>query len=273
MRAERLLVDGRPADGVPADDRGIAYGDGVFETLRAWGGGIPLWERHWARLARGCERLGIALSPRDRVERELADLLAGAEDAVARLVVTRGSGGRGYSPGSATAPRRILMRFPPPAATGPLATVVVRDLRLPRDPRLGGIKHLNRLHQVLARAEVDARGADEGLCLDDAGAVVCACSANVFARIDGAWVSPDPGAAGVEGVCRAAVLADPTFGPQVAVAAIDAAALRRADALFLSNAVRGVVPVASLDGRALEVGAAAPAAAALAALGFPRVAA
>jgi 4-amino-4-deoxychorismate lyase len=270
---ERLLVDGLPAAGVPADDRGLAYGDGVFETLRAVRGHVPLWGLHWARLSRGCARLGIAPGPRDTFERELADLLAGTDDAVAKLVVTRGGGARGYAPRSATAARRILMRFPPPIATGPVATIVVRELRLPRDPRLGGLKHLNRLHQVLARAEVDARGADEGLCLDDAGAVVCACSANVFLRIDGGWVAPDPAAAGVEGVCRATLLADPTFGPQVAVAAVDESALRRADAMFLSNAVRGVVPVASLDGRALEVAAAAPAAAALSALGFPQVAA
>jgi 4-amino-4-deoxychorismate lyase len=271
---ERLLVDGLPADGVPADDRGLAYGDGVFETLRVARGRIPLWALHWARLVRGCERLGIALSPRDTIERELADLLQGVTEAVAKLVVTRGGAARGYSSASATRPRRILMRFPPPAAaTGPVAAIVVRDLRLPRDERLGGIKHLNRLHQVLARAEVDARGADEGLCLDDADTVVCACSANVFARIDGAWFAPDPAAAGVEGVCRAALLADATFGPQVSVAALDLAALGRADAIFLSNAVRGVVPVAALDGRALDPSAPAPALAALAALGFPQPAA
>jgi 4-amino-4-deoxychorismate lyase len=132
--------------------------------------------------------------------------------------------------------------------------------RLPLDPRLAGLKHLNRLHQVLARAEVDAAGADEGLCLDASGRVACATAANVFAVVDGVVRTPAIEAAGVAGVARAALLADAGFGADVEIGELQPADLARASEIFLSNAVRGVMPVCELDGRSLSVGPAALAA-------------
>src|SRR5688572_22691329 len=83
-------------DAIPADDRGLAYGDGLFETMRAHRGEVPWWDVHWARLQRGATRLRMALPDADLVRREAVNLLGG-EDAVLKLIVTRGSAGRGYA--------------------------------------------------------------------------------------------------------------------------------------------------------------------------------
>ena len=270
MTPEACLVDGVPSVAIPADDRGLAYGDGLFETMRAIDGHIALWDFHMARLRRGGERLGIAAPDGATLAAECAGLLCGHADAVLKLVLTRGSGGRGYAPPHDPRPRRVLMRLPAPPPPRPeglrLHTCATR---LPLDPALAGLKHLNRLHQVLARAEAEAAGADEGLCLDAAGRVACATSANVFAVVDCELRTPPVDEAGVAGTCRAALLADPAFGPTVQVGALSPQDLARASEVFLTNAVRGVMPVASIDGRDVARGAATTSAhAALSRAGF-----
>lgn len=270
MTPEACRIDGAPAATIPVDDRGLAYGDGLFETMRAVDGRIALWDFHLARLRRGCARLGIAPPDAAWLAAECAALLPGQPDAVLKLLLTRGSGSRGYAPPHDPRPRRILMRLPaPPPVPAAGLRLSTCATRLPLDPALAGLKHLNRLHQVLARAEVDAAGADEGLCLDAAGRVACATAANVFAQVDGALRTPAVDEAGVAGACRAALLADPAFGPTVRVGALSPQEIGRASEVFLTNAVRGVMPVASIDGRAIgRGGAAAAARAALSRLGF-----
>jgi 4-amino-4-deoxychorismate lyase len=270
MTPEACLVDGVAAVALPLDDRGLAYGDGLFETMRAVGGRIALWDFHLARLRLGCERLGIPMPSAALLAGECESLLEGSADTVLKLILTRGGGGRGYAPPHEPRPRRILMRLPAPPPPRPDGLRLhACATRLPLDPALAGLKHLNRLHQVLARAEVGAAGADEGLCLDAAGRVACATAANVFALVDGELRTPAMDEAGVAGTCRAALLADPVFGPTVRVGALWPQELARASDVFLTNAVRGVMPVASIDGRDVARGAATAAAqAALSRAGF-----
>jgi 4-amino-4-deoxychorismate lyase len=271
---EFALVDGVAANGLPLADRGFAYGDGVFETMRAIDGRVPLWPLHLARLAEGCRRLGMELPPASLLLAEIERALADAPAAVLKLVLTRGDGGRGYAPPRPSKIRRVLMRFPAPLPFAHESGLSLGwcSLQLPRDRLLAGIKHLNRLHQVLARAEVDQQGCDEGLCCDDHGQVVCATAANVFARIDGQLHTPDVSDCGVAGVARAALLQDPEFGSVIRVGALQRSELARAQEIFLSNAVRGVMPVRQIGERSLVVGeSAAQARAALARCGFAPV--
>lgn len=268
---EFALIDGVQASGLPLADRGFAYGDGVFETMRAIDGRVPLWPLHLARLAEGCERLGLQLPEAPLLVAECARATATAPCAVLKLVLTRGDGGRGYAPTHPSRTRRVLMRHPVPPPSTERSGLLLGwcATTLPRDPQLAGIKHLNRLHQVLARMEVDALGVDEGLCCDDRGQVVCATAANLFARIDGQLYTPDVGDCGVAGVARAALLQDPQFGGSVKVVALPRGDLARAQEIFLSNAVRGVMPVRQLGDRAVPAGeSAALARAALARRGF-----
>jgi len=153
--ALRALVDGHPATTVDIADRGLAYGDGVFETMAVVSGAVPLLHRHLARLALGCTRLGIEAPSASLIEAELAALVAAVDAGVAKLIVTRGKGARGYAPPRDAAPTRILsLHAPPLAAIGPGQGISVRwcATTLAINSRLAGIKHLNRLEQVLARA-------------------------------------------------------------------------------------------------------------------------
>lgn len=231
--------------GVPADSRARLYGDGLFETMRAHGRDIPWWDAHWARLVEGAARLGIPL-PAEPSARAAARGLLDDTPAVVRLQLERGPGARGYAPSRGVAPLWSVSSHAPPAAARP---VVLRwcETRMAIQPALAGLKHCNRLEQVLARAEWQqgATDADEGLMLDTAGDVVCATSANVFAHLDGEWLTPPVDRCGVRGICRG-----------WAMGAIDAREQRlaredveRADGLFLCNAVRGILEVARLGDR------------------------
>lgn len=221
-------------------DRGQAYGDGLFETMRAHRGALPWWDAHWARLARGGERLGLALPDESLVRARASELFADGGDGVLKLLVIRGGGARGYAPQADAVPQWQLARHPLPVRPPAGLRLHWCEIRLAVQPLLAGIKHCNRLEQVLARAECVAAGADEGLMRDTDGNVVSATSANLFVFRDGAWLTPPLQRCGVAGTCRAALLAP--LGAREA--SMDVAAVESADAVFLCNAVRGILPVA-----------------------------
>jgi 4-amino-4-deoxychorismate lyase len=232
-------------DAIPADDRGIAYGDGLFETLRVHRGEVPWWNDHWSRLQLGAERLGIPLPDEERVRDEAKSLFADGGDGVLKLLVTRGAGERGYVPPANPVPTWIVSRHAVPAMPKRGLNLRVCEFRIASQPALAGIKHCNRLEQVLARAEAERAGADEGLVLDSAGNVIGATAANLFALVDGRWVTPVIVDCGVAGVCRAKLL--PALGADER--ALSLAEVEAADAVFLCNAVRGILPVARLGAR------------------------
>lgn len=242
----RMFSGEREVAAIDPGNRGLAYGDGVFETMRVHRGVLPLWPRHQARLRGGAQRLGIALPASDFIEARIAEAIAGCGAGVLKLLLTRGEGGRGYAPPPAAVPAWMLSLHPLPAAPGRGLRLRWCETRLAAQPVLAGIKHCNRLEQVLARAEADAVGCDEGLMQDMAGNAVCATSANLLVLCDGRWITPHIDACGVAGVLRGWLLER---------GLVDAAELARgevesAEALALCNAVRGILPVASLGARA-----------------------
>jgi len=245
MRHLVYIGDAR-VDAVPADGRGVAYGDGLFETMRVHRGAVHWRDAHWARLEAGARRLRLALPDRRLVEAQADALLHGKPDALLKLIVMRGAGGRGYAPASAADPVWILSRhaLPAPSRAGGL---VLRwcDTRLALQPMLAGIKHCNRLEQVMARGEWQDEAIDEGLMRDTDGNVVCATAANVFVLRDGKWTTPPVEHCGIAGVCRAWAVTALEAG----IAPLSVAQLESADAVFLCNAARGILPVARLGAR------------------------
>ncbi|WP_052100978.1 aminodeoxychorismate lyase [Novilysobacter arseniciresistens] len=246
----RVFGDAGELRGIEPGDRGLAYGDSLFETMRAHRGDVPWWDAHWDRLQLGAARLGIRLPVQARVREQACALLEGA-DAVLRLQVTRGVGGRGYAPPKDARPNWILARHPLPPAP-PVAGLHLRwcTTRLALQPALAGIKHGNRLEQVLARAEWDAPdavdpAADDGLMCSTDGDVVGATAANLFVLADGRWSTPPVDRCGVAGVARRWLL-DHFDIEQRRLAPAD---VETADAVVLSNAVRGILPVARLGER------------------------
>jgi len=242
----RMLVDGLAVDRVPALDRGLAYGDGLFESIRLVGTIAPLWSRHMQRLMMSCERLRLPLPDVELLWREALLVAQGMPESVVRITLTRGVGERGYAPSSSVAPMRIVAAFAPPPSRPGALRMRVCDIRLSEQPLLAGMKHLNRLEQVLARAEWNDPAIAEGVLCDGRDRVISATMANLFARVDGNWLTPALGRCGVAGVARAEVLA---ACPQIRVGELSLDALRGASEVFLSSSVRGILPVGSLEGR------------------------
>jgi 4-amino-4-deoxychorismate lyase len=242
----RIFVGSTRVEAVPPHDRGLAYGDGLFETMRVHRGGVPWCERHWARLGAGARRLGLALPERALVDAEALDLFADGGDGVLKLLLTRGSASRGYAPVDAE-PVWLLSRhvLPPIPRAGGLHLRWC-DLHLALQPRLAGLKHCNRLEQVLARGEWSGDDIDEGLLCDMDGKVVSAVAANLFVLRDGRWRTPRVDRCGVAGVCRGWLL-EATGAEEARLSRDD---VESADAVLLCNAVRGILPVARLGDRA-----------------------
>ncbi|HEX7369831.1 MAG TPA: aminodeoxychorismate lyase [Rhodanobacteraceae bacterium] len=266
----RMLVDGIAGAQVSALDRGLAYGDGLFETVRMLHGAAPLWSRHMARLQVGCERLQLSVPDIARLADECATVARDLADAVVKITLTRGVGTRGYSPVGATL-TRIVAAFPLPNLPADWYRDGIRvrccGLRLAAQPRLAGIKHLNRLEQVLARAEWIDPDVVEGLLFDQDDNLVSATAANTWVGLNGRLLTPPIERCGVTGVLRAALL---DVMPGVEIRAIAKDDLMRADEIFLTSSVRGVLPVRAVDERALPVGNFARAAQShWRALGFP----
>lgn len=244
----KVFVGDRPADGVEPDDRGLAYGDGLFETMRVHRGEVPWFEAHWARLAHGALRLGLPLPDQAQVRDEAASLFGGDRGGVLRLQVTRGSGGRGYAPPPHPVPTWILSCHALPAPIPGGLRLCWCGTRLAIQPALAGLKHCNRLEQVLARRECQAAGADEGLMQDTDGGVVAATSANLFVLRAGTWTTPRVDRCGVAGICRAHLLT----ALQAREARVSSQDVEDADSVFLCNAVRGILAVARIGARVFE---------------------
>jgi 4-amino-4-deoxychorismate lyase len=254
-----VLINGvRPAaaaHALDAADRGLHYGDGLFETMLLSKGRVPLLSDHLQRLAHGCVRLALPGPDLRVLEQEIQRICGAARDGVVKLVLTRGAAGRGYAPAPTASLTRMIALYPPVAASSFEVTVRWCGIRLGRNPHLAGIKHLNRLEQVLAQAEPAAAGADEGLLLDSAGEVVSAVSSNLFLVRDGALCTSDLQQCGVKGVMRGRVLRIATAaGIVVREGALCPQDVERADEVFLTNAVRGLRPVVALEARRWKVG-------------------
>ena len=241
----RIFEGEREIAGIDPGNRGLAYGDGLFETMRVHRGAAPLWPRHLARLREGAERLGIALPATGFVEARIAETAAGCDAGVAKLLLARGGGGRGYAPEADAQPVWMLSLhpLPPPQPAG--LRLHWCETRLALQPALAGIKHCNRLEQVLARAEAARAGCDEGLVLDCEEHVVGATSANLLLFRDGRWWTPFAPLSGVAGVLRGWLLEQGL----AEYALVDKAQAESVEALALCNAVRGILPVASLGAR------------------------
>lgn len=254
------LVNGVPADSVPVTDRGLHYGDGLFETLAVRGAAAEFTRYHIERLARGCSVLGLPPPDAPMLEREIATAAAALREGVLKLIVTRGASSRGYRPPQDGAPTRLLIGYESPAHPAEWGEQGVRvrvcATRLSRNRRLAGLKHLNRLEQVLARAEWSDPEVAEGLMLDDEDHVVCATSANLFVANPEGLVTPRIDEAGIAGVVRRVLM---EIAARDGIAVVERPLrldeLREASELMLSNSVIGLWRVKEIEGRPLRADA------------------
>jgi 4-amino-4-deoxychorismate lyase len=243
-----ILVDGRIEDRIPAGDRGFQYGDGVFETIAVVDGHALCLDAHLHRLCTGCDTLAIPTPDVDTLIGEVRQIMDGASRAVLKVIVTRGTGDRGYAPPATPAPMRVVSIHAWPDHPGTWRTqgvdAALCEFTLARQPALAGIKHLNRLEQVLARAETVRRACQEGIVSDGNGAVIGGTMSNLFLRRANALVTPDLSDCGVAGIIRGEILRRATaLGVEIHVQPLRRADVLAADEIFFTNSVIGIWPV------------------------------
>ena len=254
-----ILVNGMPSAQVPATDRGLAYGDGVFRTFPTRAGRALHWSRQYAKLASDCTALQIAPPAAEALQRDVTTACAGESHATVKIIVTRGAARRGYAYGRDAVSTRIVLvegaaGWPPAHAE---AGVRVRRcaLRLSHQPALAGLKHLNRLENVIARSEWSDPAIAEGILLDVEDHVIGGTMTNIFALRSGALVTPRLDRCGVAGVTRERVVeAARRLAIACSVTAMSWDDLIGAEEIFLVNSLAGVWPVRALEGQARTPG-------------------
>lgn len=246
-----MLVNGLPRDSISAEDRGLAYGDGIFRTMSVRRGAPLSWQLHYLKLQHDCDAIKLTCPPADLLLGEIQSLCISQQDCVAKIIITRGVGQRGYALPKDEHATRIVSTSETPRYDSDLfasgVTLHICRLKLGHQPILAGVKHLNRLENVLAASEFQNTGAHEGLLEDEDGFVISGTRSNLFALRDGTLYTPNLSLCGVAGVQRDRVMswAD-MHGVECKVTQIRMDELLVADEIFLVNSVFGLWPIRNL---------------------------
>jgi 4-amino-4-deoxychorismate lyase len=259
-----VLINGDAAGGLSPFDRGLHFGDGVFETIACLHGRPRFFSLHLERLARGCRTLGFSPPAAQSLREEIERLAGAADRAIVKLIVTRGPATvRGYAVSGREQATRVAIGYPwpveDPVSQQSGVSVRMAAMRRGENPALAGLKHCNRLEEILARSEPGAAAAGESLMLSRSGRLVSGTMTNVF-LVDGPPGSPrlrtpTIDLCGVAGVMRRVVLREATrAGIAATECALWPADLAGATEVFLTNARVGIWPVGRLEDRTLTPG-------------------
>jgi 4-amino-4-deoxychorismate lyase len=250
MNTEQIktLVNGTSASSIAVTDRGLQFGDGVFETIRIHQGRPVWWQQHIDRLLEGCDRLHFENLPDiRRLQTEANDLIKGCNTGSLKIMITRGDSSSGYAAPDGCTPNRILvlspgLRHESKAEQGIFLGVC--EQQITGSKQLSGIKHLNRLEQVLARNECIKNGWDEGVMLDSQHRVIEGCMSNIFVWQKERLLTPQLENTGIRGVCRDRILSlAEEQGLTVEQCELDLGDLQHGDGMFVSNSLIGIWPV------------------------------
>ncbi|MBF5038070.1 aminodeoxychorismate lyase [Methylophilus sp. 13] len=261
MSLVRYCVNGRLVSGVSPTNRGFAYGDGIFRTMRLLDGELQDWPLHYQTLVADCSKILMVCPSAELLMQEFKSLMSAGEDetklsGVVKIIITRGDGARGYAPPAISEPTRVFVWSPLPVYAEAIYTHGVAlyqcQTRLASQPLLAGIKHLNRLENVLARAELKDPRFFDGLMLDYQDQVVEAVSGNLFIHKAGQVMTPILDQCGVAGVMRQKILDwYKTQGQPVSLTRLTVQDVLTADAVIITNSVYGVLQVTQLDAQPL----------------------
>lgn len=264
VSSEPLLctVNSQVQNTISIADRGLAFGDGVFETILLRDGKLPFLSAHIERLSLGLKKLQINLKL-DCLHQQIENMINVSNsrkinNGIVKIIVSRGNG-RGYAPLNDIEPNIII-------AVYPLAdwskeqqqgvSVVVCEYRLPLQYQLAGIKHLNRIDNVMASLEVQSRGATEGLLFDLQNNLVEGISRNVFIVTDNQLKTPSLDSVGVKGVMRDMIIGTlaSSINCSVTEEPLELSKIKSADEIFLCNSVTGIWPVVAVDDDEYPIG-------------------
>ena len=255
------LVNGSEQSVISVTDRGLAYGDGLFETIMVVNGEMPLWPYHHARLLKGLLALNITLEA-ERLRNDIDQLLAltsrtSSDLHILKVIVTRVAGGRGYQ-STETEANLIVSLYPLELEIGKSDGVSVHicQQRLPCGVSWAGLKTLNQLPYVLAASERDNTAYSEGILLSTQGDIVEATARNVFIVNNEKVYTPRLDQNGVAGVMREVIIdkITPQLGIECAEASMTMNDLLAAEEIFLTNSITGVWPVIQVEQKSIKVG-------------------
>lgn len=245
-----LLIDGQPGSLIDVRDRGLQYGDGLFETIAVVNGKPCLWTGHLKRLQKGCRRLALPHPDGHRLLQEVLSLSESKTSAAVKIIITRGVGARGYRAPPNAVVNRIVQCSPADTEKMAGRTITARICTTPVsvNPALGGIKSLARLEQVLARSEWVDPEVEEGLMLDPDGNLVAGTMSNLFLVKGHELLTPAVDRSGIEGVMRGLVIdLARRLNIPVRTRVIGLNELWQADSLFVTNSLMGLCPVAKVS--------------------------
>lgn len=248
-------INGEPGRTIDVTDRGLAYGDGLFETIAVRDSKPRFLDHHLDRLLDGCVRLRLPAPDRARLAADLALTAGGHRHGVLKLIITRGPGPRGYGrPAGAATTVAWGLAPTEPQTSGP---VRVRwcETMASANPATAGLKSLARLDQVLARAEWMQPEVTEGLMTSTEGRLIGGTASNVFLVAGDRLLTPSVARAGIAGVMRRVVLESARrAGVAVSIADLPPSAVAGAAEVFLTNALTGIRPVHRLDSHSWTTG-------------------
>ena len=255
----KTLINGQAEDCIKVQDRGFQYGDGLFETIAIINGVAPMWECHMQRLQKSCERLQLDFPGNELLLQEVQKLTDKQNKCVIKIIVTRGSGGRGYRYPETESLTRVISLHPWPdyPATNWQNGVRVTECktRLAQQPVLAGLKHLNRLEQVIARNEWTEKDIAEGIMFDSNNNLVEGTYSNIFLIKNNQLYTPDLSACGVSGVMREYIinLAE-ELEINLNICQLSKEDLMSADELFICNSLIGIWPVKQVNNSSFSIG-------------------
>lgn len=261
MTTVRYCVNGKLVNGIAPTNRGFAYGDGIFRTMRLIEGELQDWPLHYQTLVADCSKIQIVCPSAELLMQEFKYFMSTASEeqtrfGVIKIIITRGEGARGYAPPAICEPSRVFVQTPLPAYPPGIyehgVALYCCQTRLASQPLLAGIKHLNRLENVLARAELKDPRFFDGLLRDYEDHVIEAVSGNLFIQKDGLVMTPSLDQCGVAGVMRRKILDwYKTHGQAVVTTALHLEHLLEADAVVIANSAYGVLQVLQIDDHAI----------------------
>lgn len=248
LRVLIVIVNGENNNQVSLSDRSVQFGDGCFTTLVVTDGIPEFWSAHKQRLKQGCDRLGIQFTAWQSLEMSVHQLAQQHTSAVIKIIISRGVGGRGYGTDNTVEPSYFVSQHGFPSHYDKWQeqgiSVSLSPIYLAKQPLLAGIKHLNRLEQVLIKQQLQATTFDDLIVCDSDQNIVESSAANLFWRIGQEWCTPDLSYSGVDGVMRNLVMR--YFEQQsisVKLVRIGLEAILNAEQVFICNSVMKVISV------------------------------
>jgi len=264
-RMHTYLINGSFDHAISPFDRGFAYGDGVFRTLVMRDGLPENWPLHYQKLVADCGAIGIVCPSAELLMSDLQQLflpdgLTENHLAIAKIIITRGEGERGYAPPAVTMPLRVVIKtampqYPEENFVNGVSSYVC-ETRLAPQPRLAGIKHLNRLENVLARMEWNDPTITDGIMLDADNNVIECTSANIFARFGDVLLTPSLHQCGVAGVTRQRIMnIAHLLSLKIVVETLNVEKLLSADEAMICNSLYGAWQIREIQHKTWQAGA------------------